>query len=191
MMKAKVGTIAAILAASVTLASPAKAEAFTGDVRYACEAILCLAAPTRPNECAAAIRRYFSISAKKWKDAVKARKNFLSLCPRNGVDVDAIARNSTPAWSDPVEPALPTFPPTPTTKPEIEAEIARLTPLWNQAVEASSRLYGAVEECVKKNGRVQDGFCQSEMAAWEPSATAARAYRDEIYRLQAILVTMG
>lgn len=190
-MKAKVGAIAAILAASVTLASPAKAQTFTGDVRYACEAILCLAAPTRPGECTTAIRKYFSITARKWKDTIKARKNFLSLCPRSGVDVNAIAHNSTPEWSDPVVPAPPTFPTTPTTRPEIEAEIARLTPLWNEAVQTSSRLYAAVEDCVSRHGRVQDGFCQSEMAAWEPTGTAARAYRDEIYRLQAILATIG
>ncbi|OCS32894.1 hypothetical protein GZ989_011320 (plasmid) [Campylobacter fetus] len=56
-------------------------DVLTGDVKLACEAILCLSSSTRPGECAPSLHRYFSISAKKWKDTVKKRRNFLKLCP--------------------------------------------------------------------------------------------------------------
>ena len=42
---------------------------FTGDVRLACEAVLCLSSGTRPSECAPSLKRYFSISHKKLSDA--------------------------------------------------------------------------------------------------------------------------
>lgn len=38
---------------------------FTGDVRLACEAVLCLSSGTRPSECAPSLKRYFSISQKE------------------------------------------------------------------------------------------------------------------------------
>ncbi|MBR8466519.1 hypothetical protein KDE13_09250 [Campylobacter sp. faydin G-140] len=53
----------------------------TGDMKLACEAILCLSSGTRPSECAPALRRYFSIKAKKAHETIKKRKNFLKLCP--------------------------------------------------------------------------------------------------------------
>ncbi|PHM51264.1 TrbM/KikA/MpfK family conjugal transfer protein [Xenorhabdus sp. KK7.4] len=54
---------------------------FTGDTKLACEAILCLSTNTRPSECSPAIRKFFSIKAKKpWK-TIQLRKNFLNLCP--------------------------------------------------------------------------------------------------------------
>lgn len=59
----------------------------TGDTKLACEAILCLSSGTRPGECSPSLNRYFSIKAKKWKDTVKARRNFLKLCPVDGADV--------------------------------------------------------------------------------------------------------
>jgi hypothetical protein len=56
-------------------------EVLTGDTRLACEATLCLAASTRPSECSPSLSRYFSIHKRKWSDTVRARANFLSLCP--------------------------------------------------------------------------------------------------------------
>lgn len=53
----------------------------TGDIKLACEATLCLSSGDRPSECAPAIKRYFSISAKKMSDTIRERKNFLQLCP--------------------------------------------------------------------------------------------------------------
>lgn len=54
---------------------------FSGDTRLACEAILCLATGNRPSECTPSLRRYFSISHKRLSDTLKARKNFLNMCP--------------------------------------------------------------------------------------------------------------
>lgn len=56
-------------------------DALTGDVRLACEAVLCLSSGTRPGECASSLTRYFGIKfAKPW-DTVKARIDFLNMCP--------------------------------------------------------------------------------------------------------------
>lgn len=105
-MKARVGIVATtLLAATFTMSSPAQAQELTGDVRYACEAILCLAAPSRPGECNTAIKKYFSISAKKFKDTIKKRKNFLALCPKTDIDLDKIVAESTP--DQPENPPLP------------------------------------------------------------------------------------
>ena len=70
------------LAIAAVIAAPAGAhEVLTGDTRLACEATLCLAAGSRPNECSPSLSRYFSINKRKWSDTVRARANFLSLCP--------------------------------------------------------------------------------------------------------------
>lgn len=68
------------LAMALLSSKPALAE-FTGDVKTACEAMLCLSSSKRPSECSPAIRRYFSIKMRKFSDTLKARKNFLKLCP--------------------------------------------------------------------------------------------------------------
>ena len=51
------------------------------NAKSACEADLCLSSGTRPAECAPSLSRYFSISFRKWSDTVRARQNFLNLCP--------------------------------------------------------------------------------------------------------------
>jgi hypothetical protein len=56
-------------------------DVLTGDTRLACEALLCLSSGTRPSECAPALSRYFGISKRKFSDTIKARLNFLNLCP--------------------------------------------------------------------------------------------------------------
>ena len=56
-------------------------EALQGDEKLACEALLCLSTSTRPAECAPSLRRYFSISHKKFSDTLRGRMNFLNLCP--------------------------------------------------------------------------------------------------------------
>lgn len=56
-------------------------DLLTGDVRLACEAILCLSSNQRPPECDPSIQRYYSIKHKKWQDTLRARQNFLKLCP--------------------------------------------------------------------------------------------------------------
>lgn len=70
------------LAIAAIVAAPAGAqEVLTGDTRLACEATLCLAAGTRPGECAPSLSRYFGINKRKWSDTVRARASFLNLCP--------------------------------------------------------------------------------------------------------------
>ncbi|EGL3999206.1 conjugal transfer protein TrbM [Salmonella enterica] len=73
--------ITSSLAASLLGALPAQAQEFTGDVRLACEAILCLSTGQRPGECSPSLSRYFGINKKKLSDTIKARHNFLNLCP--------------------------------------------------------------------------------------------------------------
>lgn len=57
-----------------------------GDTKLACEALLCLSSGSRPHECAPSLNRYFGIHHKKWKNTLKARRNFLRLCPSASVD---------------------------------------------------------------------------------------------------------
>jgi len=61
--------------------SAAEPEVLTGDTRLACEAVLCLASGTRPDECVPSIRKYFSISHRKPHKTLQRRLNFLKLCP--------------------------------------------------------------------------------------------------------------
>ena len=56
----------------------------TGDVKLACEALLCLSSGIRPPECSAALRRYFNIWNRKPHKRIRARLNFLNLCPAAG-----------------------------------------------------------------------------------------------------------
>lgn len=73
-----------VLTLSGTLSMPLTASAedlLTGDARLACEAILCLSSGERPSECAPSLERYFSIKFKKPHKTIRARKNFLNLCP--------------------------------------------------------------------------------------------------------------
>lgn len=74
----------ALLLISLSVTTPALAADpayLTGDTKLACEATLCLASATKPGECDPSLKKYFGISKKKWKDTVKARANFLKLCP--------------------------------------------------------------------------------------------------------------
>lgn len=57
-------------------------DVLTGDLRLACEAILCLATGTRPSECTPSLTRYFSIHHRRWNDTLRGRVNFLNMCPR-------------------------------------------------------------------------------------------------------------
>jgi len=71
--------LAAILSAGAT--SAYALDVLTGDTRLACEAILCLSTGTRPSECNPSLSRYFGIKKKKLSDTIKARADFLELCP--------------------------------------------------------------------------------------------------------------
>lgn len=52
-----------------------------GNVRLACEAVLCLSTGSPPAECNAALQRYFGIKHRKLADTLRKRKDFLNLCP--------------------------------------------------------------------------------------------------------------
>lgn len=72
------GTTTVLLA----LGAPALAQdVLTGDTRVACEALLCLSSGTRPSECLPSLSRYFGINKRKFSETIKARLNFLNLCP--------------------------------------------------------------------------------------------------------------
>lgn len=59
----------------------AQGNILTGDTRYACEAIMCLATSKRPHECNPSLQRYFGINRKKPGDTVRDRIAFLNQCP--------------------------------------------------------------------------------------------------------------
>lgn len=86
-MSLKTLTATAAVFISLTVTGGARGQdVLTGDKRLACEAILCLASGTRPDQCMPSLKRYFSISHRRWSDTVKARRNFLDLCPRTDSD---------------------------------------------------------------------------------------------------------
>lgn len=81
-MKIRLFVSAMVMAFTVTSPNSVHAQQhLTGDVRLACEALLCLAASTRPSECTPSLQRYFSISARNLRDTMRGRLNFLNLCP--------------------------------------------------------------------------------------------------------------
>lgn len=80
-MKVKPLLAMSTISALLPMAASANDNLLTGDVRLACEAILCLSSGSRPNECQPAIERYFSINHRKIRDTINARRNFLSICP--------------------------------------------------------------------------------------------------------------
>lgn len=81
-MKKKFSVAAVLVAALGAGASTASAQdVLSGDTRLACEAILCLSTGSRPSECSPSLSRYFSIKKKKFSDTIKARLNFLDMCP--------------------------------------------------------------------------------------------------------------
>lgn len=65
------------------LISYADEPLFTGDTKLACEAILCLSSSAGFSEskCSPSLERYFGINKEFWSDTVRARRNFLNLCP--------------------------------------------------------------------------------------------------------------
>ena len=56
-------------------------DTLTGLEKLSCEAILCLSTGSPPGECNPALNYYYSLKAKKWKNTLKKRINFLNICP--------------------------------------------------------------------------------------------------------------
>ncbi|HEH5160903.1 TPA: hypothetical protein SG818_001906 [Campylobacter coli] len=82
MKKISLGAIVAFSLMNVSVSAIDLSEfTFTGDTKLSCEAVLCLASPYKPSECAPALARYFGFSAKYWSDVIRMRTNFLNLCP--------------------------------------------------------------------------------------------------------------
>lgn len=78
-MRTTLFTAAALVISS---AMPAVAqELLEGNEKLACEAILCLSTGSPPHECSPSLKRYFSIQKKKFSDTIRARLDFLQLCP--------------------------------------------------------------------------------------------------------------
>lgn len=93
--------------AAICMAGAASAqELFTGDKRLACEALLCLSSSAGTSEpaCQPSLRRYFSITKRRLRDTIRARGDFLKLCPTAEqtpamrVLVDALAAGA--GWCD-------------------------------------------------------------------------------------------
>ena len=80
-MKTPLLSLTLALAGVFTWSHSHASDVLTGDTRYACEAILCLASATRPTECRPSLSRYFSIVARNWSRTLQARHDFLNLCP--------------------------------------------------------------------------------------------------------------
>jgi len=73
--------LVAAFSLTLNMGSANAQETLQGDEKLACEALLCLSTSTRPAECAPSLRRYFSISYRKFSDTLRGRMNFLNLCP--------------------------------------------------------------------------------------------------------------
>ena len=81
------------------LSSFSSAQELSGDAKLSCEAILCLSSSVGRglSECSPSLDRYFGISHKYLSDTIKARLNFLNICPtvktdpKMGTLVEAIA----------------------------------------------------------------------------------------------------
>lgn len=184
-MKLRALIAATVFAAAASVPITASAQdVLTGDTKLACEAILCLASPTRPDECTAAIAKYFSISLRRFSSTLRARKNFLSLCPR--VDPSTVEQvvNSNPPEPDPSQTPTPV---TPLNRAHIEARIAELVPIWEAQTALNTAARNGLDQCGLRDGRVQDGYCGPEMEDYNSKRLPALATRDEIYRLQGLL----
>ncbi|WP_037585854.1 TrbM/KikA/MpfK family conjugal transfer protein [Stenoxybacter acetivorans] len=99
MKKLLISLTAAALLSPIAHAENTDGDLLTGDVRLACEAILCLSSGDRPSECAPSLKRYFSINHKKLSDTLRGRKNFLELCPASNEEnmpelINAIANGA-------------------------------------------------------------------------------------------------
>lgn len=99
-MKIKTSIAALVFATSLPMSAGAQ-NVLTGDTRLACEALMCLMAPTRPAECAQAITKYFSIRLRRFHQTLNARRNFLKLCPRQEASTVEQVLNNNPPPPDP------------------------------------------------------------------------------------------
>jgi hypothetical protein len=87
MMKKKLNGLMAVFLCLIGLSSnpslAATNDYLTGDTKLACEALLCLsaAATGRPSECIPSVTKFFSLDFTNPADTIKARTDFLNMCP--------------------------------------------------------------------------------------------------------------
>ncbi len=89
MLRLFLTTLTLLLSPAVALSASTNAE-FSGEKKLSCEANLCLPASARPGPCGPSVSYFYSLSAKKWKDVVKKRVDFLSKCPINDPAVSSL-----------------------------------------------------------------------------------------------------
>ena len=81
-MRKKLLVAAIALAGSLGSIGAASAQdVLGGDAGTACEAILCLSSSKGGGACSPSLSHYFNIKKRKFSDTLKARLNFLELCP--------------------------------------------------------------------------------------------------------------
>ena len=177
------------LVATLGAAVPSQAQqVLTGDTRFACEALLCLASGQRPDECTPSLQRYFSIKLRRFNDTQRARSSFLNLCPASTAqNVGQIVAANPP---DPDLPDPPTAtatttstPVTAMTKDQVRAEIEQILPQWNAAHSQNVNAGYALDQCIRNN-QPGDG-CVLERI--QSIAAAANATLSKMERLRALL----
>ena len=73
---------ALVVLAHTAMTPSAQGQVLTGDVRLACEALVCLSAVGQaPGECSRALAKYEDMKAQLWFNPM-AVYNFLKLCPK-------------------------------------------------------------------------------------------------------------
>lgn len=74
----------------------AEDNSYTGDVKLACEMLLCLPSNTWTGGCKESQEKFHSIHGRNFKKTLKKRINFIKQCPQaTSVDVDKIANDSS------------------------------------------------------------------------------------------------
>lgn len=187
-----IASMALVATLGATVPSQAQ-QVLTGDTRFACEALLCLASGQRPDECTPSLQRYFSIKLRKFNDTQGARSSFLNLCPASNVQNVGQIVNANPPDPDPPEPT-PTAtstttststPVTAMTRDQVRAGIEQLLPQWNAAHQQNVNARFALDECIRNN-QSGDG-CVLERIQATAAAAPANAMYAEMNRLRALL----
>ena len=185
------------LVATLGAAVPSQAQqVLTGDTRFACEALLCLASGQRPDECTPSLQRYFSIKLRRFNDTQRARSSFLNLCPASTAQNVGQIVAANPPDPDPPEPT-PTVTSTTTststpvaamTKDQVRAQIEQQLPQYNVAHQQNVNAQFALEQCMRNN-QSGDG-CILERIQANAAAAPWNAMSAERQRLLALLVSL-
>lgn len=196
-MKRIVAALAVVLSSFAV--QSANAQNLSAIASLACEATLCLSTGQRPTECTPSLKKYFSIVfSKPWK-TIQARRNFLKLCPdvqeghatrlaeqsvsQSERDEAAKAEPDTIETEDAQMGRNAAQPP----KEQIQAALDSLIPVWNTQTQQSVAARRVLESCLTRQGTVETGHCQAELADYNAKRLPAITLRDEITRLESML----